>query len=496
MTAYQQLKDLFQQRAHLQQLEAIVSWDEAVNMPAGAGQYRANSLATLSVHISKMLQSDQIAEWLQAAEQDATVSDWDQANVVWMKKIYKEAQAMPIDLVQRFRQATLNCEQQWRVMRQDNNWQDFAPLLTEVVALSRERAQIRGELFNLSPYDALLDEYSPGVNQATIDPIFQQLQEFLPDFLQQVMVKQATSKIEDVSGHYQPEKQKQLGLEIMAAIGFDFNHGRLDVSHHPFCGGTARDVRITTRYNTEEFVSGLMAIAHETGHGMYDLGLPEQWLEQPVGNSLGMSMHESQSLLIEMQACRHPAFMNFLSTLIQKHFGNNSGFSAENLTKFYTKVQPDFIRVDADEVTYPLHVMLRYELEKPLIAGDLQVTDLPDAWDHYMMKFLGLDTKGNFADGVMQDVHWPAGCIGYFPAYTLGAMIAAQLFQSAVQAYPQIITELGEGRFSQLMVWLRENVHSKASSLPYQELLRQATGSTLEENSYIQHLRHRYQESL
>ena len=377
-------------------------------------------------------------------------------------------------------------------MRHDNNWQDFAPLLDENLQLVRESAQIRAEILGKSAYDILLDDFSPGLSQQVIDPIFDELKSFLPGFIPQVLQRQQQQPSIALEGSFAIAKQKAVGLELMQAIGFNFEHGRLDESHHPFCGGVPQDVRITTRYKETEFITAAMGICHETGHAMYEMGLPKEWLSQPVGEALGMSIHESQSLLIEMQACRSLPFMQFLAPIVTKHFGEHPGFTPENLHRIYTRVKPGYIRVDADELTYPLHIILRYELEKQLIAGDLRVADLPDAWDSYMQQFLGLSTKDNYHDGVMQDVHWPAGLFGYFPAYTLGALVAAQLFATAQQQSSEIPQGLATGDFTRLFIWLRENIHSKGSLFNFDELLTQATGESLNPKYYIEHVTRRY----
>lgn len=247
----------------------------------------------------------------------------------------------------------------------------------------------------------------------------------------------------------------------MAHLGFDFNHGRLDISHHPFCGGISSDVRITTRYNEHDFLSSLMAITHETGHALYEQGLLQEWSTQPVGHSLGMSVHESQSLLIEMQICRSLSFIHFITPLAQKYFPQAQNITTENLFYHYTQVKPGLIRVDADEVTYPLHVILRYEIEQLLFASEITIDDLPSVWDSYMQKYLGVSTLGDDKNGVMQDVHWPSGIFGYFPAYTFGALIAAQLFAALKKSIPDIKDQIQEGNFKPLLSWLRENLHQK-----------------------------------
>jgi carboxypeptidase Taq len=281
----------------------------------------------------------------------------------------------------------------------------------------------------------------------------------------------------------------------MGTLGFAFDHGRLDVSHHPFCGGTPRDVRITTRYSDSEFLSSLMGILHETGHALYEQNLPSAWLTQPVGRAAGMAVHESQSLLHEMQVCRSREFMSFAGPRVRAHFAdvvkNPTSLSDQNLAALVTRVQPGFIRVNADEVTYPMHVILRFELERALLEGTLGLDDLPTAWNDGMTKYLGLSTTGNDRDGCLQDVHWPAGLFGYFPAYTFGAVIAAQLFQRAQEHVPDLLGAIARGDLAGLRAWLNTNVWSHGSRFTTLELVERASGP-LGVNAFRAHLGRRY----
>jgi len=492
MSAYQQLESIFKKTHHLNHLHAIVSWDEAVMMPPGGGDARAEALGTLSSISHETITQPQTADWLEQANQDNSLNNWQKANLKWMAKKYKNATCIPAELVRQITQASITCEQAWRQMKADNNWKDFAPLLEKTLNLVKESAAIRADSFKQSPYDILIDDFSSEINQAIIDPIFTELKATLPAITQQAQERQKQISIIKPTGKFPIDKQRELSKALMQAIGFDFNRGRLDVSHHPFCGGVSEDVRITTRYNENEFISSAMAICHETGHARYEQDLPTEWLHQPVGQIHSMALHESQSLLIEMQACRSREFMDFLAPLAQQFFGEQEAINPDNLYHLYTHVKPDFIRVDADELTYPLHVILRYELEKQLIEGNLLVKELPAAWNELMQKYLGINPKDNYALGVMQDVHWPSGAFGYFPAYTLGAIIAAQLFAKAKIEYPDIPQQLAQGNFSHLYEWLKNNVHSKASSLSTQELLTQATGNPLSAENYLQHIQKRY----
>jgi carboxypeptidase Taq len=283
----------------------------------------------------------------------------------------------------------------------------------------------------------------------------------------------------------------------MKRVGFNFEHGRLDVSHHPFCGGVPADVRITTRYDERDFVKSFMGVLHETGHAKYEQNLPATWLEQPVGRARSMSVHESQSLFQEMQVSRSGAFLEMVTPLVRAAFPDAAArtpaaFTRENLARLYTRVRPDYIRVDADEATYPCHVILRYEIERPLMLGKIEVDDIPEAWDAGMRALLGISTAGNYKDGCLQDVHWPAGLFGYFPTYTLGALTAAQLFAAARRALPDVLAQIAAGDFAPLNAWLREQVWSRGSLLETDALLRAATGAPLATAAFKQHLEARY----
>jgi carboxypeptidase Taq len=279
---------------------------------------------------------------------------------------------------------------------------------------------------------------------------------------------------------------------LMQKIGFDFAHGRLDESAHPFCGGTPDDVRLTTRYDTEDFAKALMGTLHETGHALYQRGLPAEWRRQPVGRARGMALHESQSLLLEMQVCRSRAFAAFAAPLLQQIFGGGDAlWKPEALYRRQIAVRPGPVRVDADEVTYPAHVILRYRLERAMIAGDLGPRDLPAAFNDGLASLIGVRPPSD-RDGALQDIHWYEGHWGYFPTYTLGALIAAQLFQTVRRAIPDVAGQIGRGEFAPLLAWLRENIHARGSSLPTDDLVAAATGSPLGIDAFQRHLCERY----
>jgi carboxypeptidase Taq len=367
-----------------------------------------------------------------------------------------------------------------------------APSLGEILRLTREVAEVKSQALGVLPYDALLDQYEPDGRSAAIDTIFDDLESFLPGFLTQAVARQRPAPARP-SGPFPADRQKALGLRMMETLGFDFDHGRLDVSHHPFCGGTGDDVRVTTRYDETDFVKSLMGVLHETGHALYERGLPVEWRCQPVGRARSMSLHESQSLLMEMQACRSREFLSFAAPLMAEAFAasGRAGWDAETLYAINVRVDPGFIRVDADEVTYPAHVILRYRLEKQLIAGEMEAADLPTAWNSGMRDLLGLVPPDD-RFGCLQDIHWYDGAFGYFPTYTLGAMTAAQLFDAAVKAVPDVRSRVGEGDFRPLLAWLRKNIHGQGSLLATDDLLTKATGRPLDTSVFKHHLMQRY----
>ena len=503
---YRQLERRFKRLSALGEAEAVLQWDLAAIMPPGGAEARAEQLAELKAVRHGLLTAPETGDLLAAAElaaaEDGTDGSpgephgedaWRRANVREMRRRWTRATALSEDLVMALSKACSASETVWRTARPDADFAAQRPYLEEVLRLVRETAQALAEKLGLSLYDALLDGYEPDGRSADIDRVFAELEDFLPDFLSDVLDAQAARP--DVvmpQGPFPEDKQKALGVKFMEALGFDFDHGRLDISLHPFCGGTPDDVRITTRYDARDFTSSLMGVLHETGHALYERGLPKRWRGQPVGEAMGMSMHEGQSLLIEMQVCRSAGFLGYAAPLMGEAFGGGGpAWKPENLHRLYTRVKPDFIRVDADEVTYPAHVILRYRLEKAMIEGALEVADLPAAWNEGFEKLLGL-TPPSDREGCLQDLHWYDGAWGYFPTYTLGAMTAAQLFDAAKRADPAIEPGIAKGDFKPLMGWLKTNVHAKGSLLPARELLMEATGKPLDPEVFKAHLKARY----
>ncbi len=494
MQAYRALEQRFARIAAIEDAIGILGWDRETTMPLGAAEGRAEQIAALDVVAHDLLTAPEIGEWLaRAGEETAGLDPWQAANLGEMRRIHVHAVAVPSDLIEAQSRAVSRCEVAWRRARADDDFPGLLPLLSEVLTCERAVGQAKGAALGLSSYDALLDGYDPGMRQAEIDPLFAALRADLPGLIGEAMQAQASRPpLPAMQGPFPIETQCGIAKRMMVVLGFDLERGRLDTSTHPFCGGATNDVRLTSRYREDECTSALMGILHECGHGLYEQGRPRDWVSQPVGRARGMSMHESQSLLIEMQVCRSQAFAEYLAPIMHEAYGARAdGWDAQALRRFLTKVEPGFIRVDADEVTYPAHIILRYDLERAMIAGDLTLSDLPAAFNAGMRDLLGLNVPEDRL-GCLQDIHWHGGAFGYFPTYTLGAMIAAQLFDAACAAEPDILPGVARGSFAPLLDWLRRHVHAVGSSRPAAEILAAATGRTLDAGVYRQHLRRRY----
>jgi carboxypeptidase Taq len=490
-TAYSHLCATFTRLSHYNHLSAIAGWDMATMMPSAGSQARSEALAELSVLSHQVLTAKQVGEWLKQAGNEA-LNDVELANLREMRRQYQQSALLPESLVQEKSLAGARCEHAWRVQRRANDWEGFSENLREVVRLSRQEASLRADATGSSRYDALLDMYEPGMTSKKLDVLFGDLKTWLPELLQKVVEKQKAESCIIPAGPFDIEKQRQLGLKVMERLGFNFDAGRLDVSSHPFCGGVPQDVRITTRYNEDEFLSSMMGVIHETGHARYEQNLPKKWLGQPVSNARSMGIHESQSLLFEMQlGCSEP-FLRSIYPLVNAQFGERKGLDESNFIKLNQRVQPGLIRVDADEISYPAHVILRYEIEKALIEGEIEVEDIPALWSHKMQEYLGIDTVGDYRNGCMQDIHWTDGGFGYFPTYTLGAMYAAQLFQCANHAIPTLQDDIARGDLTALFQWLQQNIWQHGSRFSTDQLINNATGETLNPAYFRQHLESRY----
>ncbi|MBB3282633.1 carboxypeptidase M32 [Mitsuaria sp. BK037] len=489
--AYDALCQRHQRIHRLSHLQSIASWDQSAFMPSRGAQARAEALAEMDGLLHQLGTDPALKQLLDEAAQEP-LDDVQRASLREMRRVWRSANAVPQRLVEARSLANSHCEHQWRQQRPANDWAGYVENLRPVVRYAREEAQYLADDAGLSRYDALLDQFEPGMRSAEVDCVFGDLRQWLPGLIGQVMERQARDNVIHPQGPFPAAAQRALGLDAMKLLGFDFEAGRLDESAHPFCGGVPEDVRMTTRYRDDSFLQSLTGTIHETGHGRYEQNLPREWLGLPVARARSMGLHESQSLSFEMQLAAHPGFAGLLQPLVERHLGHQRGFAADNLHKLMTRVAPGYIRVDADEVTYPAHVILRYEIERPLIEGEIEVEDIPALWDRKMQELLGLDTRGNYKDGCMQDVHWGCGLFGYFPCYTLGAMYAAQWFATMRRERPTLDEDIARGELAPVFDWLKDRIWSQGSRWETPELVRRASGEALAPAHFRRHLETRY----
>jgi len=493
---YEQLEQEFRRLHAFRGALSLLRWDAAVMMPRGSADVRGEQLAALETEHHALLTTPKVARLLERAEAASSqLDDWPRANLREMRRQRDHAIATPPSLIARLAKATARAEVFWVEARKANDFKVFAPHLEEVVHLIRDKAALAGQARGLAPYDALVDGFTPGISTADIDTIFKSLSRKLPGLINQAIEVQADRAPIPLVGKFGVPRQRSLALDVLKALEFPFDRGRLDESEHPFTEGVPGDIRVTTRFDANDPFSGLLGAVHETGHAMYDLGLPLKWRDQPVGRDRGLALEESQSLLFEMNLCRSRSFVAYLKPLMEKYFQvSGPEWSEENLYRQLIRVKRSLIRMDADELTYPVHIMLRYELEKKILEGSLPVADLPEAWNANLEQRLGIRPTTD-VEGCLQDIHWAVGHFGYFPSYVLGAVIAGQLNEALRAERPTLDAEIAAGQFEGVMGWLRDNVHGVGARLPIQELMKQATGKPLSASAYLRYLESKYLEA-
>ena len=489
--SYQKLKDVFREASIASDIEGILHWDMATMMPKNARHQRSDQLAFMAKFKHNLLSGQQVQDLIDEVD-DNKLSVKDKINFYEMKRDLLYITALPLDLVEALSKASAQCEGIWQQARKECNFKIVEKSLEELINLTIKESNILSEKLKCTSYEALIQKYEPLANINHISNLFENIEPFLLKTIDKIIEKQKNETYLEIKNSISPKIQYEIANSLMKKIGFDFSRGRLDKSEHPFCGGATEDVRITTRYSDKNPFSSLEGVMHETGHAMYELGLPNDWQHQPAGRSRGMAMHESQSLLIEMQITRSLAFKKFLSNFLI-NFCKLTGdkWSAKNLYTLGTRVKKTYIRVEADEVTYPLHIILRFNLEKKLINKSLKTKDIPEAWNEDYKKLFGIEVD-NDSNGCLQDIHWYAGLIGYFPTYSLGALTCAQFANTLRNKLPQLDREIELGNFEPLIKWLRINIHQKASFFSTDEILEQVTKSSLNAKYFKEYVTNRY----
>ncbi|KAG5469538.1 hypothetical protein LSCM1_02761 [Leishmania martiniquensis] len=496
MEAYKKLEGVFTKVYRLDHFLSLGDWDLNTNMPPKGGDARGEAMAVLSEIRFGFIRAPEMKDLIEsAAKGSEELSAVQRANLHEMTRAWKSATALPEEFVGRKMRLTTRAHGVWRDSRAANDFSKFLPVLKELVALAREEGTYLAAGTSLSPYEALMNQYEPGITTQKLDEVYANVKSWLPQLLKDILQKQSGDSVMEYSRTFPRDKQEAMCREFMKLWHFDTDAGRLDVSAHPFTGMTKEDCRLTTNYAEETFVQSLYGVIHEGGHGMYEQNCgPRELITQPVCNARSLGVHESQSLFAEFQIGHATAFIDYLATRLPDFFEAQPAFSKENMRKALQRVQPGYIRVDADEVCYPLHVILRYEIERDLMEGKIEAEDVPRIWNEKMQAYLGLSTEGRDNVGCLQDVHWSMGSLGYFPTYSLGAMYAAQLMASIRKEMgdDQVDQCLRTGELRPILEKQKKKIWGHGCLYETDDLMTRATGETLNPEHLRRHLEARY----
>ncbi|MGC9450985.1 MAG: carboxypeptidase M32 [Oceanipulchritudo sp.] len=488
-THYKELLKRLKRLDRLGSIGGILSWDEQVNMPPESADFRAEQNELFTGIFHREAANPEIGRLLESLEADRHKLTPEQAAVIRdARREYDRMTKIPPEFAARRARAQTIAFQAWIKARKDDDYDSFQPYLQEQLDLAKEEAE---HLDAADAYDYWVDQFDPGMDCATIERLFSLLQPELQAILQKILACPDQPDTSIFRGFPVAEQEAFL-REVVTAMGFDFQHGRIDTAVHPFCGGHPRDTRMTTRFDEDNPLDSLTSAMHETGHALYEQGLPDAYAGTALGESVGMAVHESQSRLWENQIGRSRQFWKYWEPRYRRAFpAQLEKVSSAELYRAINKVGLTPIRVDSDEVTYSLHIMIRFELEKRLFDGSLSTKDLPEAWNEASTRILGYTPKNN-REGCLQDVHWSGGTFGYFPSYCLGNMLAAQLWYTLRKDLPDLDEQVEGAEFKPLLRWLRQNVHSRGRRFYTLEFTREVTGRELSPEFLVRYLKERY----
>lgn len=474
----------------LNSISGLIGWDELVNLPEDSADQRQEQCAAMAQVCHAASIDPEIDTLLSELETRDDELDGDQRIVIRdARKSYNRSTKLPAEFVSRKARLDSESYHAWVEAKRNANFSSYAPFLQRQLDHSKEFAGYLGAIDK--PYDCFIDLHDPGMDTASISELFEELKADLVPLVSQILDSTIQANTEIFNG-FPIAQQSDFLKQVTTALGFNYKRGRIDTSIHPFCGGNGADTRMTTRFDIDNPLDSLFSAIHETGHGMYEQGLPIDQLHNALGQAAGMGAHESQSRLWENQVCRSRAFWKHYEPELRKHFPEQlDGVSSNALYLAINSVSKNPIRVDSDEVTYNLHIVIRFEIEKRLFDGSLSISDLPQAWNALYKELLNIDPKDD-AEGVLQDVHWSDASFGYFPSYCLGNMLAAQLWYAAVEELPDLENDFEKGDFSRLLQWLREKVHRHGMRYDLKALTMEATGQELSPQSLIRYLKERY----
>jgi carboxypeptidase Taq len=486
MSKIMELRKELQEMAKYGSALAVLDWDEQTYMPEKGRAFRGDVKALISSDLHKRATSKEFVTMVKQLHEPKffdTLTDDEKVIVRETWKDVEKALKIPAQFVEEFSILSTKAFGAWADARQKSDFKLYLPYLEKIIEMKKKEAELVG--YKGTPYNALLDDYEPNLTVDELDGLFIPIAAELAKLVKNASKK---PKVTLPSIKYPIAQQEKLNHEVVKALGYDLTAGRIDVSPHPFTTGFhPTDVRITTRYDEDDFWVSLGSTVHEAGHGLYEQGLPVAEFGTPLGEAVSLGIHESQSRSWENQVGRSLEFCEYLITLLPKYFPDVK-YSAKELHAWLNRVEPSLIRVESDETTYNLHIILRYEIERDLMEGTLAVKDLPKAWNSKMKQYLGIDVPDD-AHGVLQDVHWSYGAIGYFPTYSLGNIYAAQLFHKAKNELPNLEAEFAKGEFGKLLQWLRSNIHKQGSRYYPQDLIKKVTGEGINSKYLLDYLK-------
>jgi len=489
MSNYPKLVDELKRIHVLGGVAGLLDWDEQVNLPPDSGDFRARQSSALSAIVHREATQPRLGDWIAELEADPGLEEGQQLVVREARKDYDRLTRIPEDFVARKAAHLSQSYHAWAKARSENTFGDYAPFLEENLRLAKEEAAFLGR--DGDPYDYWIDRFDPGMDAETIEGIFEGLKRELVPLVREMLDSPVKSNLECLKG-FPEDRQEAFLREVTEKLGFNYSRGRIDRSLHPFCSGNAFDTRMTTRFFEDNPLDSLFSSIHETGHGLYEQGLPMEHVGTALGQAAGMAVHESQSRLWENQVARSREFWQYWEPVYRKAFPDQlARISSDELYLAVNSVTLNPIRVDSDEVTYNLHIIMRFELEKALFEGSLPVADLPGEWNRLSNEIVGLCPE-NDSQGVLQDVHWSGAAFGYFPSYCLGNLLAAQLWYALLEQTPNVLQEVQAGNFVPILHWLRENVHQHGQKHFAVALAREVTGQDLSHESLIRYLKERY----
>ncbi|MGJ8671607.1 carboxypeptidase M32 [Rubritalea sp.] len=487
--AYHSLASKHREIVLIHSTAAILDWDQETNLPRKALNYRAEQLSYLSGRIHQLSTNEEYLDTLEAAEDIGAVDTTQRANLREWRHQFNRSKKLSKGLVERDSKTCSLAKSAWIEARKKSDFSIFAPHFSALLELAKEKSQRWG--YEDEAYDALLDNYERGAHTKDIVQVFGEYEPALAELARAAVEKSNISPARDLEGHFPISAQKVLNQEIAESIGFDFDSGRIDTTTHPFCTTLGpHDIRLTTRYDEADFTASLFGVMHEMGHGLYEQGLRASDFGLPSGTAASLGIHESQSLLWEAHVGRSPSFWKHWFPRAQELFPQLLDWSLEEFLQTINRAKYSFIRVDADEVTYDLHIMLRFDIERRLLNNELKVADIPAAWNERFEQLFGMNPPSD-AQGCLQDIHWAMGGLGYFPTYTLGNLNASQLFHAATQK-EEIQKAFNEANFTPLLDWMKLHIHTHGSVYLPQELMLQASGEKTNANYHLEHLKLRY----